>query len=85
METDMKTIISAVAASFLLAGIAAPASAESRVEKLLKDFVKTDGGKGSKSTKLPKDLEKFASGLKLDGKGGGDLMKMFTDGIRGLR
>lgn len=83
----MKTIISAVAASFLLAGIAAPAHAESAIEKLLKDFVKVDGDKGGKgkTTKLPKDFEKFASGLKLDGKGGGDLMKMFSSGLRGLR
>jgi hypothetical protein len=51
METKMKTIIGAFAACVLLAGIAAPASAETDVTEIVREYVKLP------SSELPREVD----------------------------
>jgi hypothetical protein len=51
METEMKMIMSAVAASVLLAGLAAPANAETDVTEIVREYVKVPSSNENKGEK----------------------------------
>jgi hypothetical protein len=67
METKMKTIMSALAASLLLAGAAAPASAETDVTEIVREYVKVPSSEQTREAKVrryvPEQIEYQADKL----------------------